>query len=341
MSSPRIPAPTSPVGPRDNPHGVDPATDLIQTPPRDLSNWSENINFCCPSGQDASGVYAHMSRMSDDPGVWEGVLAVYLPGDTLLVSRSLGRSADPSVASTGPHTFRAEEPLHRWSMHFDGMARRVTRRDPVEGCVRDGSVELVQADLVWEPASPVWDLSAAMGDQPWGAFHLEQAVRVTGEVRTRDRSVAIDHIAFRDHTAGQRDYGPLDGEAWLTCAFPSGRLFAVLQIWHSGDVSELTTGFYYDGEVFHTIREIDVPILTSPAGDPERFAFSFDGPTGPIEARAELDHAMVFTLDEPIGMPLGTDLDKGLIAVEGPGRFWLDGEESHGWIERCRRVSHL
>jgi hypothetical protein len=329
------------IAPRDNPHGVDPAQDQIQTVPTDLPNWSENINFCCPVDEDGVGMYAHMSRMNGDPGVWESVLSVYLPDGVLLVDRSFGRSTRPQDASSGALTCTVEEPLHAWSVRFDGMARRVGRADPTRGTVRDGSVEPLQAALTWEAASPVWNLGAAMHDQPWGHLHLEQAVHVRGEIRTRDRTIAVDHVAFRDHTAGQRDYGPLDGEAWLTCALPSGRMFAVLQMWHSGAISALTTGFYYDGSVFHTIREVDVPMLTAAAGAPHEFSFRFDTPGGTLSPSVMLDHSMVFTLDEPIGMPLGTDLAHGLIAVEGPGRYQLDGEHAHGWIERCRRVSQL
>lgn len=329
------------ISPRDNPHGVEPASDQIQAVPEGIANWSENVNFCCPVGEDGVGLYAHMSRMSDEPRIWESVMSVYLPDATLLVDRSFGRATQADQASSGQLTFTVEEPLHRWSMRFDGMARRISREAPCVSAVRDGSVELVQIELSWEAASPVWNLGAAMHDQPWGHLHLEQAVHVRGEIRTRERTIGVDHIAFRDHTAGQRDYGPLDGEAWLTCAFPSGRMFAVLEMWHSGAVSGLRTGFYYDGTIFHTISELGIPLLSAAAGDPHQFSFRFDTPVGPLEPQVTLDHSMVFTLDEPIGMPLGTDLQHGLIAVEGPGRYELDGEHAHGWVERCRRVSQL
>lgn len=327
--------------PTDNPCGVPFAEDQIQQIPVGLSGWSENINFCCPTGQAGVGFYAHMSRLGDDPTVWESVLSVYLPDGVLLVDRSYGRATATNQASSGQLTFTVDEPLQRWSMRFDGMARRIRREDATTTTVRDGTVELVQIELSWTAASPVWSLAHAMGDQPWGSLHLEQAVHVVGEIGIREKTIAIDHNAFRDHTAGQRDYSPLDGEAWLTCALPSGRLFAILQMWHSGNVSALTTGFYYDGETFHHISSIDIPPLTSAGGDPQQFSFTFDGPTGQINGRAALEHSMVFTLDEPIGMPLGTDLVRGLIAVEGPAHYEIDGEAAHGWIERCRRVSHL
>lgn len=329
------------IAPTDNPCAVSEPEDRIQQIPEGMPGWSENINFCCPTGQDEVGVYAHMSRLHDDPTVWESVLSVYLPGGELLVDRSFGRSRAANESSSGQLTFTVEEPLHRWSMRFDGMARRITRADAASGTVADGSVELLRIDLSWESASPVWSLAHAMGDQPWGKLHLEQAVRVTGTITTREQTHNVDHTAFRDHTAGQRDYSPLDGEAWLTFALPDGRHVALLQMWHSGDVSALRTGFYYDGQTFHHIDQIDIPPLTSATGDPADFTFSFDGPHGRIEGRAQLDHSMVFTLDEPIGMPLGCDLAHGLVVVEGPARYEVEGQRAHGWIERCRRTTHL
>jgi hypothetical protein len=324
-----------------NPHDVTTDEDRIQTPPTGVENWSENINFCCHTGTPGTGIYAHMSRMCQDPSVWEGVVAIYLPNQELLISRSFGRAQAPDEASSGQLTFRCEDPLERWTMSFDGMAQRVGRSVPPAGTVRDGSVEPVLVNLTLDAASPVWSLGAAMSDQPWGSLHLEQAVRVRGQVVAREFNVEVDHVAFRDHTAGQRDYGPLDGEAWLTCAFPSGRMFAVLEVWHAGEVSRLTTGFYYDGARFHTITDLDVPVLAGPSGTPAEFEFTFDGPDGPLRVVCNQEHSMVFMLDEPIGMPLGTNLDRGLIAVEGPGRYTLDGETALGWVERCRRVSQL
>jgi hypothetical protein len=329
------------INPSDNPHGIDPAQDEFQEVPEGIANWSENINLCCPTGEDGVGFYAHMSRMNDDPAIWEGVFAVFLPDQTLLTSRSFGRSIRPDQACSGNLTFTVREPLQRWSVQLDAMARRIPRDVPARSAVRDGSVELVQAELTWEAASPVWSLGAAMHDQPWGHRHIEQAVHVRGEIRTRDGVLPVDHIAFRDLTAGKRDYGPFDGSAWLTCALPSGRMFAVLHIWHSGGVTPLATGFYYDGANLHTVSQVSVPMLTSADADPHEFTFSFEGPEATVSGRATVDHAMVFSLDEPIGMPLGTDLGPGLIAVECPGRFEVDGERAHGWIERSRRVAHL
>jgi hypothetical protein len=205
--------PGTAIAPTDNPCCVPAEQDLIQPISAGVPGWSENINFCCPTGEDGLGIYAHMSRMHDDPTIWESVMAIYLPDGQLLVDRSFGRSRAANESSSGQLTFTVDEPLHRWSMRFDGMARRITRAEAAAGTVTDGSVELAQVQLSWESASPVWSLAHAMGDQPWGKLHLEQAVRVTGQVRTRDRVIGVDHVAFRDHTAGQRDYGPLDGEA--------------------------------------------------------------------------------------------------------------------------------
>jgi hypothetical protein len=63
----------------------------------------------------------------------------------------------------------------------------------------------------------------------------------------------------------------------------------------------------------------------------------FDGPDGRTHLDIALQHSMVFTLTEPIGMPLGTD-GSGLITVQGPARYRLNGKETFGWLERCNRI---
>jgi hypothetical protein len=81
--------------------------------------------------------------------------------------------------------------------------------------------------------------------------------------------------------------------------------------------------------------------VSSPLADPQEFMLSFDGPRGPERLTGRMQNSMVFTLDEPIGMPLGTDLSRALIATEGPAVYRWDGVEALGWLERSIRVSEM
>jgi hypothetical protein len=326
----------------DNPHAVDADEDRIISPPEGVEGWSENINFCCHAGHGALGVYAHMSRMRDDPTVWESVLSIYLPDDELIVDRSFGRSRENNQASSGQLTFTSTVPLEHWSMRFDGMARRVPRTTAAEGLLRDGPVELVRLDLELVAASPVWSMTAALGaaanEQSWASMHLEQAMRVMGTVTLRDQVIEVDNIAFRDHSAGVRDYKSLTGEAWATCAFPSGRLLSAVQVLQASGYAAVAHGWMYDGEKMHDLHAVTLENLSGTLGQPQHVQLAYHGPSSDQRVGIELQHSMAFSLSEPIGMQLGADGRSGLFVVEGPARFSWDGEHALGWLERCTRV---
>ncbi|HEY1973979.1 MAG TPA: hypothetical protein VGH89_38935 [Pseudonocardia sp.] len=325
-----------------NPYRVDPALDRLQTPAPGVANWSENINLAVHSGHDDTGVYTHLSRMIDDPDLWEGTIAVYLPGGALLVNRSFGRAASAEQASSGNLTWSVHEPPRKWSMHFDGMARPITRAAATAGFVGDGPTELLSMDLHITAAGPVWSLEHALGvpgaRQSFASLHLQQAVHVQGAVRTRRHNVDIDHVAVRDHSAGARDYAGLLGDHWTTCPLPDGRVLSALNLWQTVGAPSISTGFLVDGDTLHPVGNITVERLASPGGDPERLGMDFDGPDGRTHIDISLQHSMVFTLTEPIGMPLGTD-HTGLITVQGPARYRLNGQETLGWLERCGRLA--
>jgi hypothetical protein len=324
-----------------NPYGVDPALDRIQAPAPDVANWSENINLAVHSGQGEMGVYSHLSRMVEDPQLWEGTLAVYLPAGELLVSRTFGRAAATNQASSGNLTWTVHEPLQRWSLHFDGMARPIFRAEATAGFVRDGPTEIVSMDLDLEAAGPVWSLEHALGvpgKQSFASLHLQQAVHVRGEVRARRRSFGIDHVAVRDHSAGARDYAGLLGDHWTTCPLPDGRILSALNLWQTVGAASISTGFLVDGDALHPISNITVERLASAGGAPEQLGLDFDGPDGRGHIDITLQHSMVFTLSEPIGMPMGT-CHWGLITVQGPARYRSNGQETLGWLERCNRLA--
>jgi predicted secreted hydrolase len=228
-------------------------------------------------------------------------------------------------------------------MRFDGMARRVSRSTPADGLLRDGPVELVKLDLKLVAASPVWSMSAALGsaanEQSWASMHLEQAMRVTGTVTLRDQVIEVDNIAFRDHSAGVRDYKSLTGEAWATCAFPSGRLLSAVQVLQESGYSAVAHGWMYDGEKMHDLHSVNLDRLSGTLGEPQQTHLAYHGPGSDRGVDIALQHSMAFSLSEPIGMQLGADGRPGLFVVEGPAHFRWDGEEGLGWLERCTRVA--
>ncbi|HEY2565297.1 MAG TPA: hypothetical protein VGI44_16415, partial [Acidimicrobiales bacterium] len=268
-------------------------------------------------------------------------LAVFPGDDEVLVSRSFGHPRSPDEASSGQLTWTVGEPLERWTLCFEGMARRLHRTAPVAGFVADGLTEPLRFELYVSSAGPVWSLEHALGLPPTGqsfaSLHLQHAVHVTGAVHTARGSFDVDNIAVRDHSVGPRDYAHLLGDNWATCRFPDGRTLSVLALWQTEGTPLISTGFVVENGDLVPVHDVGVTPLKSAIGDPRTLALSFDIPAGRQTVELALQNSMVFSLLEPIGMPLGTD-GSGLITVQGPARYSWNGMHALGWLERCNRL---
>ena len=139
--------------------GIVPADDLVHLPPG-VPGWSENLQLVVNDGRAGIAFYMHLSRMVEDPGVWEGILICYLPDGGLRVSRSFARLGGTTAACDGQLTFRPVEPLRRWRLEFDGMARILTREEGAAGPVTQGPVELLQLTLEVNGTTPPWGVGS-------------------------------------------------------------------------------------------------------------------------------------------------------------------------------------
>jgi hypothetical protein len=323
-----------------DPYGITPADDRLHDPPG-VPGWSENLQLVVNDGVAGVAFYVHFSRMVDDPGIWEGILICYLPGGQLRVSRSFARDGGSGVASDGQLAFAPVEPLRRWRLTFDGMARKLTRDEAAAGPVAQGPVEPLQLALDVECVTPPWGVgseadggatAAAMHGQSWARVHLEQACRVRGELSAAGGSTAIDGMGMRDHSCGPRDYSGMRREAWANAVFPSGRAFCGLWVEVDG-APPFAHGFVYENGQLHAMDRFEGPPLTSALGDPTTFTVRFDTSRGEAEVHGRMLHSMAFTLEYPCRMPLGPQT-AGAIPVEGPARYTWDGEQGDGWIER-------
>jgi hypothetical protein len=333
-----------------NPHGVPGEHDVIMTPPGDVPGWSQNIQFSCHLGEQGGGLWVHASSIGDQaPPLWEMVFTLLLPGEdgkeAVLHARTFGRPSDPSIASSGPHTLTVEEPLRRWRMRFDGVARRVDPREALTAPVPEGAVEPLTADLVIEAHGPIWSLEGAggrMDAQDWAKLHTEQAVRVHGTIGTVDGELTVDHIGIRDVSAGARDFSSLLGHTWASCAFPDGRFIGAYQVRSSGGRPGIEHGMLWDGSTLHDIGNIRTGALTSPAGDPRRNVITFDGPDGPCSVRVEVQQSMIYSLSREGRIIAGVDLASyNLFDIEATAVFEWDGMRGLGWIERSARAGEL
>ena len=99
----------------------------------------------------------------------------------------------------------------------------------------------------------------------------------------------------------------------------------------------------FDGTTIHDVAAMEVPPVTSPAGDPGEVRITLGGDFGTVAVAGQLTAATPFTLLHPIGQALGVDIDEpgATMLVEGPLVFeWAD-EQGYGWLERLARIRDL
>lgn len=324
-----------------NPYGIVEDDDRLHAPPDGVANWSENLQLVVNDGR--TGVYVHLGRQTDDPGIWEGILVVYLDGDRLLVSRTFVRAPDLAAATSGPLSFRPVVPCRQWQLSFDGMVRPISRAEAASGPVTEGVVIPMTLDLDVAQHSPIWGIgskgqagaASSLHEQDWARTHIEQACRVRGRLAVPALGIdhTVDNIGFRDHSVGPRDFTHLVEEFWSCCAFPSGRAFVGLHVLQDNRPEPFTHGFVLDGGKLHDMESLSGPALTSPTGDPHDFDVRFSSPAGAAAVRGHMTSSMAFAFDYPFRMPLGAR-PTGATPVEGPATYVWDGERGQGWIER-------
>lgn len=323
----------SPTNPADElPHPTRPDTPL----------WSENYAWVGYDPAAQVGFMAHLGRTPFDQELWRGTAVAFLPGEDLLIAKTVGRPPTPEQAGNGSMLLTCREPFVNWHLGFEGAGRRTSRAAVASQLVPDTELDLLRFDLEFAALSPVWDLGAAMGNQDWGHAHHEQAGRYRGTVTAGSQRHAIDCTGFRDHTTGPRDFGHLRRTFWAHGEFPSGRVFCVLRIWDPSDTASLNQGFIYDGEKLIPAVPTELPTLTSPDGSPHRFTVHADAP-GPIEITGEVVHSTAFMMSEPNDLAVGTDHGHPgtKVIVEAPTRYEWDGEVGWGWVERSRVLGEI
>ncbi|HEY1967275.1 MAG TPA: hypothetical protein VGH89_04970 [Pseudonocardia sp.] len=322
-------------------YGIVDEDDLLHTPPPGVVNWSENLQLVVNDGR--TGVYVHLGRQTDDPGIWEGIIVVFLDGERLLVSRTFGRAPDQSAATSGPLSFRPVVPCRQWQLSFDGMVRPISRAEGASGPVAEGVVVPMTLDLAVHEHSPIWGVgsqgsagaSSSLHDQDWARTHVEQACRVSGRLRVPGLGIdqTVDNVGFRDHSVGPRDFTHLVEEFWSCCAFPSGRAFVGLHVVQDNRAEPFDHGFVFDGDKLHDITALSGPPLTSALGEPTDFQVTLASAAGEAELTAHMTNSMAFSFDYPFRMPMGPRAS-GAVPVEGPAEYTWDGEDGFGWIER-------
>lgn len=328
----------------DNPYGVDPLEDYTHAVPGDVELWSENYFFQCYDPQHEVGIWAHLGRTPHDPTMWRALVTVFLPDRSLLVSKTYGRGPEvPGVSgpSNGTLSFRCDDPLLRWTVKADAMARPTTLAALADGLLADGEVIPVSFEYGFEAMTPMWDLGAAdMSGQSWALTHYEQAGRVAGRLRCGERVWEISGTGMRDHSHGPRNFAHFRRGSWVHAEFPSGRVFAALRMWTNDDTVALNRAFISEDGKLREVTPTEMPTLESARSDPRSITVRLDDGGQEAVIEVEVIAAKTMTLAEPNEILHGVDRsDPGIkIINEAIVRCRWDGEEGYGLCERSRRI---
>jgi hypothetical protein len=164
-----------------------------------------------------------------------------------------------------------------------------------------------------------------------------------GSFNVAGRRVAVNCTGYRDHSVSRRTFTTLDSETWAHCAFPSGRVFSILEV-SRAERQVLHGQVYRDGRMLHATPQ-RVPDLEDSSGRPYFGVIRALTDEGEVSVTWEaIDERFVpFNLLQPVGMRPGIDRSKAdaMVAVQCPAKFVWDGEQGYGWLERTRPLRVL
>jgi len=318
--------------------------DRIHIPPNGIDNWSENLLVWGHDPVAGLSFWTHMSRMTHNPEIWEGVAYVLLPDGDVLVHRSFGTSRTECVVNQ-EYRYTPVVPGKTWHYRFSGMAQRAKSTDLAQRMIDNEPHEPVSYDLIFDGVHPIFDFAGDdMAEQDWATMHLEQGGTIRGIMTVKGKNHYINCTGYRDHSVGPRTNAVLLSETWAHVVFPSGRCFSGLQITEEGHKNPLRAGYIYEDGQMKSLKPTLLPELNDANGNPT--SFQVEGSCGErtVKLSGEMTGPyMVMTLLVPIGIGSGFDFSSPELTgvVEAPAVFNWDGETGYGWIERIRRVEAL
>jgi hypothetical protein len=324
-----------------NPYQVRDELDHIHAPRLDIPNWSENLLFWAHDGACKTAIFVHFSRLTPDPRMWEGVVAILRAGGEALIDRRIGFS--PELADNGPMAFECIEPNRRWRLRFKGTAQAVSSAALAAGDDFPDAPERLEVDLLFDAVNPVWSLGAEAKQQDWASFHTQQGGRINGFIRIGETPLWLDCLGFRDHSVGARTYNGLVGNFWACCVFPGGRSFMAFKVWSEHLQQPMSRGFIATRDTIEEIEIFQAPDLAGADGAPRDVAIVLGQGQVRHEIAGHGETSITFHLTRPIGMRFGYRADDAAMCIDThvAMEYSWDGETGYGWLERIRRAGYL
>jgi hypothetical protein len=329
----------------ENPFGVAPTGDLLQTPQPAVPDWGETMYFGIWNSDESVGIWIHTGRCPEDVGLWWAQTVAMLPDGVLLMDRSWGRPRDERGPSTDNLQVVCEEPLQAWRLGYDGAGEHTTTEQAARGPVGAGPCLPFRFDVRLRAIAPVWDMDRALGieDLSWAHVHHEQALRSTGELIACGRTYSLDGVCFRDHSAGPRDVTNLGGDQFFNAISPeTGRVAHGLINWkQDGAVDHRTFATYSDGR-YALFAEGEMTGIEDPVKhSPREIVIRIGGGEESTVLTGQVQHGFTVSLIEPNVNINGAALfhPDPLILTESFVRYmWPDGDVGYGKLERDYRL---
>jgi len=317
---------------------VDPARELPHQP-AGTPNWSENYLFQGYDPNAEVGFYHHLGRQPADPRIWRGAFATCLPGGEVIAFKDYARSTRERGPASAALSFECEEPFRRWTVRFDGVARKTTSEALRRGMLRDGAMAVVEMEVAFEALGGPWSFGEGLESEAWASFHYEQPGRIRGKLHVDGRTIELAGTGYRDHSTGPRDVSPMLSHTWVHGEFPSGRAFQAFAAHSLPDVRFASAYVLAEG-AHHGAKIVEAPAWSGDDGDPGRFAVRLESDGGPvtIEGRT-LAQRFHWSILSPWEFVLGTDLDAGAEVwpcLELMAEFRWGDETGYGLVEVTR-----
>jgi hypothetical protein len=181
------------------------------------SGFGDAVTFAF--GDPAQAVYgsARLGLVPGDPTLASGLGLLFRDGELVAVDASGGvelAEADWAQVEAGDVQATIEQPLHAWTVTYDGD---------------DGGFE-----LRFEALGPPAELDAGAAATAAGLHGYEQLCRVTGTVRCGDQRLRVDCLGQRGHQWGAPDWDRIALARTVSAWFDDGAGVALTSIGPDG-----------------------------------------------------------------------------------------------------------
>jgi len=319
--------------------------DVNATVDRVSPSWGETRWHCCWSPDAGVGMYIHTGRFRKDIDMWWAHIAAYLPDGQLAVDRLWCRNT--AAAGVNSENLDLTITATGWRSTFDGVGE-LTSTAALSRSVRGSGAPSVALrwDVTAHQAAPAWDLYSSVDQQQDFAsdIHIQQATTTTGTLWVDGQSIPLDGVGFKDHSSGARSFAAWDGHRFMIAVMPGWVVHAVTIFRGNGTAADPIGVVMADGRRT-PVGQFDLPALADTQGMPRDQEMIVTGPSGPIQLRTEVIHALPITITENNDNYNGIDWDirsDPMVMIEGIVRLTApDGSVGFGFLERSARQSTL